>query len=76
MPTEAEICRANGWQVGDVLEGVESLPGYSRLSRIRITAIGENSILARLIWEDGKGECGYECTWTLKARPWRKIASA
>jgi hypothetical protein len=73
MPTEAQICRANGWQVGDVLEGTESGPGWSRTSRIRITAIGEDSILARLIWQDGQEECGHETTWTLKARPWSRI---
>ena len=43
-PTSADICHANGWNVGDILEG-EDRVGNNII--IRITAIGEDSVLAR-----------------------------
>jgi hypothetical protein len=65
----AETCRANGWQVGDVLEGDE---GHGA-TRIRITAIGEESILARPVLQSGLPVDGYESPWTLAYRDWRKV---
>jgi hypothetical protein len=71
MNKSAETCRKNGWQVGDVLEGDE---GYGP-TRIKITAIGEQAILARRIMQDGNSVEDYESTWTLACRDWRKVDS-
>lgn len=58
----AEICRRNGWAPGTVLEGDE---GYGP-TRIRITAVGERSILA-------VAENGRESNWTLAYRDWKEV---
>lgn len=65
--TDAETCRLNGWTVGTVLVGDE---GFGH-EKIRITAIGEKSILAKLI-EDRNGNAvdGREGSWTLRYREW------
>ena len=47
-PTSAAICRANGWKVGDILEGEDEVS----TGRIRITAIGEQNVLARWQYAD------------------------
>jgi len=57
--TDAETCRLNGWDVGTVLVGDE---GYGPTT-IRITAIGDEAILART----GSRR---ESTWTLTCRDW------
>jgi hypothetical protein len=45
--SSAEICRQNGWQVGTMLRGMaERTEIY-----VRITAIGERLVLARLCGE-------------------------
>ena len=65
--TEAETCRLNGWSAGTVLVGDE---GFGP-EKIRITALGEESILARTI-ETVKGEAveRSEGLWTLSLREW------
>lgn len=68
----ADTCRMNGWVVGDVLEGDE---GYGP-TRIRITAIGEDAILARQISHNGKARTEPELLWGLDARPWVRVSSA
>ncbi len=70
--TDAEICRTNGWKVGDVLEG-ESHPDI-RL-RIRITAIGRSNILAVKVRNTDEDDT-YESTWSLQCRQWRKVGEA
>jgi len=66
----AETCRQNGWQVGDILEGDE---GHGP-TRIWITAIGEESILARPIMQSGEPITDiYESGWTLAYRDWKKV---
>jgi hypothetical protein len=65
----AETCRQNRWHVGDVLEGDEGRGP----TRIKITAIGEESILARAIMQSGELVDGYEGPWTLAYRDWRKV---
>lgn len=64
---EAETCRLNGWATGTVLVGDE---GFGR-EKIKITAIGEEEILARKI-ETGRGISveRSEGTWTLAYREW------
>lgn len=66
--TESETCRLNGWNVGTVLVGDE---GYGP-EKIKITAIGESSMLARRI-ENQRGEQveDSEGTWTLSYREWK-----
>jgi hypothetical protein len=72
--SSAAICRANGWGVGDILEGEE----YGRIAQIRITAIGEEGVLAR---EIAGGTVGFgwnpvhrpESSWSLAHREWTKV---
>ena len=47
-PTSADICRANGWTVGDLLEGEDKVCR----DRIRLTAIGEEIVIACWQFED------------------------
>jgi hypothetical protein len=66
--TEAETCRLNGWSVGTVLVGDEGCGA----EKIKITAIGEENILARRL----ESPCGRlvknsEKTWTLSCREWK-----
>ena len=66
----ADMCRTNGWVVGDSLEGDE---GHGP-TRIRITAIGETVILARPTHHNGNPlRETYESAWTLRYRDWRKV---
>jgi hypothetical protein len=62
--SDASLCRAHGWKRGDVLHLTRSryLNHTPREKRGRITAIGEESILVRLI--DGKGKEGREVRWS------------
>lgn len=64
-----EKVRANGWKVGDYLEGDE---GYGP-TVIRITAIGEDRILARAVMHNGGPVWNIENTWTLSCRDWKKV---
>ena len=66
-PTSAAICRAQGWTVGDVLEGEDEV---SR-DRIRITAIGEAHVLAR--WQYADMPESAERLICLDFREWRKV---
>lgn len=68
----AQICRDNGWEVGDVLEGDE---GYGP-TRIRLTAIGESDILARALSHKGKPLGHSEAPWTLSCRDWKRVEKA
>ena len=69
MKSDVEICRENGWTVGDVLEGDE---GFGP-TRILITAIGEKHILARKLSHSGTDYQGSESHWTLQCREWKKV---
>ncbi len=71
MIDAAEHCRERGWKVDDELEGDE---GYG-VSRIRITAIGERAILAKMVAHKGFPVDSWEGTWTLAHRDW-KLATA
>jgi hypothetical protein len=62
----AEICRANGWKVGDVLVGDEC----GTTACIQITAIGIECVLA---CENDGGDLGYEREWSLEDRDWKKV---
>jgi hypothetical protein len=62
----ADICRENGWQAGDILEG----DGGQGLCRIRLTAIGEAAVLAKCLLHEN-----YERQWALYQGEWRKLNS-
>ena len=66
-PTSAQICRAQGWTVGDVLEGTDEVS----TDRIRITAIGEQNVLAR--WQYADLPESAERLISLDFRDWRKV---
>jgi hypothetical protein len=59
--SSAEICRRNGWRRGSRIVGVED----QRATTIRITAVGDDYILA--IADDS----GHEGEWNLTCRNWR-----
>ncbi len=67
----ADKCRQNGWLPGTELIGDE---GYGP-SVIRITALGESSILARIVSHNGEPIRGYETTWTLEFRDWQPLTN-
>lgn len=69
-PTSTEICRANGWAVGDILEGQDEVS----TDRIRITAIGEAHVLAR--WQYADMTESAERLICLDFRDWRKVVEA
>lgn len=79
--SDAEKCRADGWGVGTLLEGRESWFSQSwGESRIRITAVGESSILAREVARRTSSQPEWvpvnaaESAWTLGCRDWREVA--
>lgn len=68
----ADKCRANGWGPGTLLVGDE---GYGP-TVIRVTAVGEKEILARIISHNGDPDGGCECNWTLEYRDWKRVTPA
>jgi hypothetical protein len=63
----ADICRENGWKVGDTLRGVD------HVDTIVLTAIGLRNVLATRV-NDLTGDCesGESC-WELSFRQWEKV---
>jgi len=69
--SDAERCKVNGWTVGTQLVGDE---GYGP-TVIEITAIGEESILAKTISHNGDvRHARGEGNWTLQCRDWKVVA--
>ncbi|WP_072689317.1 DUF7241 domain-containing protein [Rhodococcus marinonascens] len=66
----AEACRQRGWFPGTLLEGDH---GHGP-SVIRITALGESEILARMVRHDGEPVAARERNWTLSCRDWKRVA--
>lgn len=64
--TDAELVRLKGWGVGTWLVGDE---GYGP-TVIKITAVGEDSILARQVTHNGAPVNEREGSWTLRFRDW------
>ena len=62
--SSAEICRANGWRRGTILVGKE---GRST-DRVRITAVGDDCVLAVMIDEPRDFEGDFDIT----AREWKR----
>lgn len=59
----ADYVRRRGWEVGTVIEGDE---GHGAM-RIRITAVGQKSVLAM------HDRTGRENSWTFAHRDWRVV---
>ena len=74
--TSAELCRANGWNVGDVLEVIDKENSVLRHIAVRITAIGEELTLARhrilILGDYWSAERGF----TLMEGVWHKVADS
>lgn len=72
---DADLCRKNGWTIGDCLIGGEC----GRLCVIMLTGIGHKSIMAVCLGatEDGgdtwSGEYGDHENWTLSCRDWKRL---
>jgi len=79
--TDAQICRDNNWRPGTHLAGNEGYgvtiinEGYG-VTIIKITAIGEDGVLARPVSQDGLPIDASEAKWTLRYRVWEPIVSA
>lgn len=69
---DAETCRQNGWVAGQYLRGDE---GHGP-EIIKITAVGEHAILAKLVHSKGKDVDGYEGLWSLSHRQWEPVYKA
>lgn len=69
MREPAEICRERGWIPGTRLVGDE---GYGP-TIIKITAVGEESILAKTISHNGQASKIGEGLWVLWCRDWRVV---
>lgn len=69
--SEADFVHRQGWKPGTVLEGKPVVRNGQQIESgkiVRITAIGEQQVLAREVRdgvEDG------ECAWTFTLRQWR-----
>lgn len=63
----ADFCRRMGWEVGTVIAGNE---GYGTTA-MKITAIGEEKVLTKTVYEDGSQSS--EHTWTHVCRHWKQI---
>ncbi len=76
--TDAETCALNGWTVGTHVRGHEQwADGVGVWSQLRITAIGEESVLVRGVRRDYTGadrapdlRTGPEHTGTFRYREW------
>lgn len=73
--SSAEICRQQGWQIGTLLDGSARDNGHRVRVRIRITAIGERSILARLCLIGGVNveTASEEAIYDLHCRDWEAV---
>ena len=63
--SSADLCRLNGWRRGTLLVGDEGRGPEV----IRITAVGDESILAMQVMPPD----GWEADWDLRCRNWRRI---
>lgn len=68
----ADYVRSRGWVAGDVLEDTER---SAHPRRVRITAIGEDAVLARQVYPatDRWGGPQREGMWTFDQVPWVKV---
>jgi hypothetical protein len=67
--TDAELCRANGWKVGDRLMG----DAGTGPTLIELTAVGERRISARIISHNGVALKHAETLETLDGRTWHRL---
>jgi hypothetical protein len=66
--SDAALCRKYGWKRGTKLVGDE---GYGP-TVIQITAVGDDSILAKILSHNGHPSDEREGSWTLHNRNWRR----
>ncbi len=66
---DADLCRANGWKVGDRLL---SDVGYGPTT-IELTVIGESQISAAIVSHNSVAPEGQEMLETLSGRTWRRL---
>lgn len=82
--SSAQMCRRNGWGVGTLLRGYEGyVDGRGVWTTIRLTAIGENHVLARTVRLERVNAEGvtvkvddterHEGSWTLVYRNWAAV---
>ncbi|NBW10816.1 MAG: hypothetical protein EBR82_22590 [Caulobacteraceae bacterium] len=70
----ADVCRENGWVVGDRLVGTEEKGCLAEdTSIIEITAIGRSNVLAVRVASQRYRVTGAELVWSLDHRDWRKV---
>ncbi len=70
--SSARLCAANGWEIETVLHAAPREKEGDRMNRvIRITAVGEQAILARE-WEWATGQWAEEMGYNLTTRQWRR----
>lgn len=72
--TDADLARANGWEPGTHLAGDNPLG----VMVLRITAIGEEHVLARVVSVAGQPpkHWPFEACRNLRDRDWRKVPQA
>jgi hypothetical protein len=70
-PSSADVCHANGWTRGTVLAGDL---GHGE-TVIRITAVGEQVVLARRLSQRGRLISSNECPRTLTRGGWREVTA-
>lgn len=70
--TAVETCRLNGWVAGTRLAGDEN----QKTTVIKITAIGQENILATRISHNGVPNLGREISWSLNYREWTKVTES
>ena len=72
--TDADYARRRGWVPGTLLAGDE---GYG-VTVIKITAIGEQKVMAYAVSHKGKATDGatYEGMWTFAYRDWQQVNDA
>jgi len=67
--TDADLCRSRGWGPGTRLVGDE---GFGP-TMIKLTAVGEKRILAKILSHGGQQVDADESLWTLSCRVWREV---
>ena len=83
LANSADLCRAEGWGVGTVLQSLPSGPGTDAV-RMEITGIGRNlvlGVLAAIVMDQGDGSINWEpwdgdeeeLVWDLAGRTWRPV---
>ena len=65
--SSADLCRANGWKVGRVLQGTD---GQGKTCDILIVVVGEDEVIARCLTCKRKHNSD---VWDLTFREWKAV---